>query len=253
MLSKNDIKLIRSLAIKKYRDAEGLFVAEGPKLVGELLGAFRARRVIADDESAGLLLPRGINVEYVGEKAMQRATLLTTPHRVLAVFEKPQPDASCDIATVSARELCIALDDIQNPGNLGTIIRTADWMGIRHVFCSPGTADVFSPKVLQATMGSAARVRVSYVVLPQALARCGAPVWGTFLDGENIYTAQLEQRGVIVIGNEGNGISPQVERTVTRRLFIPPWPQHAPTVESLNAGIAAAMTMAVFRGRTYNR
>ncbi len=252
MLSKNDIKFIHSLALKKRRDEEGLFVAEGPKLVGELWGSFRCRRLFVEDEADIGFSPLGVVPEYVSRALMERATLLTTPHSVLAVFEKPAPEKSESVADVAGRELCLALDGIQNPGNLGTILRTADWMGIRHVFCSKETADLYSPKVLQATMGSAARVKVSYNDLPAVLEMCAAPVWGTFLDGENIFTANLEQRGVVVIGNEGNGISAEVERTVTRRLFIPPYPENRATVESLNAGVATAITLAAFRGRMYN-
>lgn len=253
MLSKNEIKFIHSLALKKRRDEEGLFVVEGPKLVGELLGKFTCRRLIVEKEfNFGATAPH-VEAEYVDHTSMERATLLTTPHQVLAVFEKPETIKPENIARIAENELCIALDEIQNPGNLGTIVRTADWMGIRHVFCSKNTADIYSPKALQATMGSAARVMVSYIDLPETLSSCHAPVWGTFLDGENIFTANLEQRGVIVIGNEGNGISREVEETVTRRIFIPPYPQHRATVESLNASIATAITLAAFRGNTYSK
>lgn len=252
MLSRNDIKFIHSLALKKRRDEEGLFVAEGPRLVGELWGSFRCRRLFVEDGADAGFAPSGAEPEYVSCALMERATLLTTPHSVLAVFEKPATGKAGSVADVAGRELCLALDGIQNPGNLGTILRTADWMGIRHVFCSRTTADLYSPKVLQATMGSAARVSVSYTDLPGELGKCAAPVWGTFLDGENIFTANLEQRGVVVIGNEGNGISAEVERTVTRRLFIPPYPENRPTVESLNAGVATAVALAAFRGRMYN-
>lgn len=252
MLSKNEIKFIHSLALKKRRDSEGLYVAEGPKLVGELWGTFRCRSLYVEDGADLGFVPEGVVPEYVSHVLMERATLLATPHCVLAVFEKPEDEEADNVSAVAESELCLALDDIQNPGNLGTIIRTADWMGIRRVFCSRGTADLYSPKVLQATMGSAARVKVSYTDLPAALKTCNAPVWGTFLDGENIFGAPLEPRGVIVIGNEGNGISKEVEQTVTRRLFIPPYPEGRTTVESLNAGIATAITLAAFRGRMYN-
>ncbi len=253
MLSKNEIKFIHSLALKKRRDEEGLFVAEGPKLVGELLGTFRCRRLVVEEGFDFGKTPPYIEVEYVGRALLERATLLTTPHQVLAIFEKPADIKPESIAEIAGRELCIALDEIQNPGNLGTIVRTADWMGIQHVFCSKNTADIYSPKALQATMGSAARVKVSYINLPETLTSCNAPVWGTFLDGENIFTANLEQRGIIVIGNEGNGISKEVEKTITRRIFIPPYPQNRATVESLNASIATAITLAAFRGNTYSK
>lgn len=251
MLSKNEIKFIHSLALKKRRDEEGLFVAEGPKLVGELMGAFRCKKLVVEEGFCFDAAAWGVEAEQVNRATMERATLLTTPHQVLAVFVKPDAVKPESIAGIAGRELCIALDGIQNPGNLGTIVRTADWMGIRHVFCSPDTADIYSPKALQATMGSAARVKVSYVGLGETLAKCNAPVWGTFLDGENVFTANLEQRGIVVIGNEGNGISREVEQTVTRRIYIPPYPINRTAVESLNASIAAAITLAAFRGSTY--
>lgn len=249
MLSRNEIKFIHSLALKKRRDEEGLFVAEGPKLVSELLGTFRCRRLIVEEgyDFGAAAQAAGVETDYVGTAMMERATLLTTPHQVIAVFDKPQALEPQNIAGIAQKELCLALDGIQNPGNLGTIVRTADWMGIRHIFCSEDTADIYSPKALQATMGSAARVRLTYTSLPKALEDCGAPVWGTFLDGDNIWTAPLEQRGVVVIGNEGKGISAQVAGTVTRRLFIPPYPPGRSTAESLNAGIATAITLAAFR------
>ena len=153
MLSKNEIKFIHSLALKKRRDSEGLFVAEGPKLVGELWGTFRCRSLYVEDGADLGFVPEGVVPEYVSHVLMERATLLTTPHCVLAVFEKPEDEEADNVSAVAESELCLALDDIQNPGNLGTIIRTADWMGIRRVFCSRGTADLYSPKVLQATTG----------------------------------------------------------------------------------------------------
>lgn len=249
MLSRNKIKLIHSLALKKHRDEEGLFVAEGPKLVGELLKAFTCQ-YIAVEEGAQLSLPAcDAETDIVKHDELQRATLLTTPHQVLAIFYKPRPESAADLAATARRELCLALDNIQDPGNLGTIVRTADWFGIRNIFCSPQTADIFAPKALQATMGSAARVKLHYTPLPPLLKSCGAEVWGTFLNGENINEAPLKQNGIIVIGNEGNGITPEVEAAVTSRLYIPPYPSGKPTAESLNAAVAAAVTMAAFRRR----
>lgn len=251
MLSNNDIKFIRSLAMKKRRDADGLFVAEGPKLVDELLRSFRCQKLLVED-GCNFALPRGVDVEpeIVSHTTLERASMLTTSHEVLAVFEKPRPAPAGSLAQVAAAELCLALDGIQNPGNLGTIIRTADWMGVSHIYCSRDTADIYSPKSLQATMGSAARVSVEYTDIAAELEACEAPVWGTFLErGENIYSARLEQRGVVVIGNEGNGISPRVAHTVTRRIYIPPFPPGRATAESLNAGTATAITLATFRAR----
>ncbi len=252
MFSKNRIKQIRSLAMKKRRDESGLFVAEGPKLVGDMLARFRCQ-YMAVAENSTFAVPSGVKeCDIVTHEELSRATLLTTPHEVIAVFEKPTVNKTPQPALAARNKLCLALDDIQDPGNVGTIIRTADWFGIDTVFCSAGTADVFSPKVLQATMGALVRVNVHYCDLEQTLAalRDEMPVYGTFLDGNDIYSANLAGNGIIVIGNEGNGISPAVERTVTQRLRIPSFPEGRKTVESLNASIATAVVCAEFRRRS---
>jgi len=146
--------------------------------------------------------------------------------------------------------LCLALDEVQDPGNLGTIIRIADWFGIEHIFCSQGTADVYNPKVVQATMGALARVHVHYVNLSELIDSLpDIPVYGTFLDGTNIYEQELSQTGIIVMGNEGNGISPEVRKVINRRLYIPNYPANRPTSESLNVAVATAITCAEFRRR----
>ena len=164
----------------------------------------------------------------------------------MAVFEKPKHGFS--IPEIS-RKLSLALDDIQDPGNLGTIIRLADWYGVTDVFCSTHSADVYSPKTVQATMGALARVRVHYVDLPSFLdeVKDEIPVYGTFMSGTNIYSAQLSEHGVIVIGNEGNGISAEVENRITHKITIPNYPFGSQTSESLNAGIATAITVSEFR------
>lgn len=252
-LSKNKQKLIASLAHKKYRDESGLFVAEGTKLVLDLLAAGLHGTLLAATPEwlAAHPAPPADEVAEATEEELRRASSQKSPQGVLAVLRKPagtpDPDAP-------ARDLCLALDDVQDPGNLGTIVRVADWLGIRHVYCSPHTADVYSPKAVQATMGALARVRLHYTDLPALLARCreaGLPVYGTFMDGDSLYAADgLEARGVIVMGNEGNGISPEVGRLVSHRLAIPPYPPGAPTCESLNVGVAAAIVCAEMRRRT---
>lgn len=231
-LSKNRIKYIRSLELKKNRKADKVFLAEGPKLVGDLLGHFRCRFLIATVEwlSAHRQLPVE-DITEVSEKELSCASLLKTPQQVLAVFE--QPDEVMD-ASVVAHSLCLALDDVQDPGNLGTIIRLADWFGIEHIFCSPNTVDAYNPKTIQATMGGIARVK-------------DIPVYGTFLDGENMYTQPLSAHGLIVMGNEGNGIGNEVKQLINRKLYIPNYPSTRETSESLNVAIATAVVCAEFR------
>lgn len=257
-LSKNKIKYIRSLDLKKHRKAEGVFLAEGPKLVGDLLGHFhcvflaatpdwiRQNPHIAADEV----------VETTHEE-LSRASLLKTPQEVLAVFEqKPiaeykenEAPAEQMFAHLVEKQLCLALDDVQDPGNLGTIVRLADWFGIGHIFCSTGTADIFNPKTVQATMGALARVRVHYTDLPTLIGSLPSevPVYATLLDGDNLYTQPLSAEGLIVMGNEGKGISPEVRQLINRKLFIPNYPVGSETSESLNVAIATAIVCAEFR------
>ena len=231
-LSKNCIKYIHSLELKKNRKAEKVFLAEGPKLVGDLLGHFPCR-FLAE------------NIIEVSTDELSRASLLKTPQQVLAIFE--QPEYETDISVIS-RSLCLALDDVQDPGNLGTIIRLADWFGIEHIFCSLNTVDVYNPKTIQATMGGIARVKLHYVSLPELIRSLkDIPVYGTFLDGENMYTQQLSSNGLIVMGNEGNGIGKEVEELITRKLYIPNYPSERETSESLNVAIATAVVCAEFR------
>lgn len=267
MLSKNKQKLLRQLASKKHRDELGLFIAEGPKVVGDLLGNIPCHLIFATREWLDAHRPEADEVIEVTQDELERASLLKTPRDVMAVFRRP---ADIDFASMNggrtedagnadavaavaapARELTLALDGVQDPGNLGTIIRIADWFGINHIFCSHDTADAFSPKTVQATMGAIARVKVHYVSLPEFFAACGpeVPVYGTFLDGGDIYAQPLSRHGIIVMGNEGNGISSAVAEAVNRRLFIPSFPPDRPTSESLNVAIATAITCAEFRRR----
>ena len=250
MLSKAKTKFIRSLELKKNRQSEGLFVAEGPKVVGDLLPYFRVRLVVATQ--AWLRhgsVPAHTEVIEVTEEELSKASFLKTPQEVLAVFQLP--DVRSFNFSPSVSGLSLVLDDVQDPGNLGTIIRTADWFGIRQIVCSQGTADAFSPKVVQATMGALARVKVYYSDLPSFLAQMpnGTPVYGTFLEGKDIYHTALSANGVIVMGNEGRGISDAVKALVSDKLFIPPYPADALTSESLNVGIATAITVSEFRRR----
>lgn len=245
-LSKNRIKYIRSLELKKNRKEEKVFLAEGPKLVGDLLGHFPCCFLAAT--SGWLNAQSSVEADEVLEVSgedLARASLLKTPQQVLALFR--QPEYKVDKEVIS-RSLCIALDDVQDPGNLGTIIRLADWFGIEHIFCSPNTVDVYNPKTVQATMGGIARVKVYYTPLPDLIRMLGdMPVYGTFLDGKNMYEQQLSTNGLIVMGNEGNGIGEEVEKLINRKLFIPNYPQERQTSESLNVAIATAVVCAEFR------
>lgn len=256
MLSKNRLKYVRSLEMKKYRKAEGVFVAEGHKLVGDLLDVFECKYLAATSEwlsanAAWVDRQRrsGVEVDEVTDEELKRASFQETPQQVLAVFK--QLTYEVDVNEVARKQLCLVLDDVQNPGNLGTIVRLADWFGIEHIFCSKGCADIYNPKTVQATMGGIARVQVHEADLPELLRRLDKdiPVYGTFLDGENIYGRELENRGLIVMGNEGKGVSKEVAAFVTERLYIPNYPEGRETSESLNVAIATAIVCAEFRRR----
>lgn len=251
MISKNTIKQIHSLEQRKFRKSEGKFVAEGNKLVEDNLSAMKCHRLIAtaqwwrEHEYARELAEECIEVT---REEMEKTSLLQTPQDVMAVFYIPTSNSFVH----NPQSLVIALDCIQDPGNLGTIIRLCDWFGIRDIICSANTVDCYSPKVVQATMGAIARVRVHYVDLPQCLKEArslGINVYGTFLEGTNIYKTELSGSGIIVMGNEGNGISDEVAAIVTHKLNIPSFPADAVTSESLNVGIATAITVAEFRRR----
>jgi TrmH family RNA methyltransferase len=250
MLSKNDIKNIKSLELKKFRDEKKLFVAEGHKLVGELLGVFRCVLLVATNEwLAGHGRIPADRVETVSADELKRASLLRSPQDVLAVF--CIPDDKSAMKEAAAKNLVLALDDVQDPGNLGTIMRIADWFGIKDIFCSKGTADIYNPKAVQATMGAISRVKIHYTELAKEIASLPAsvPVYGTFLEGDIIYDTELSGNGVIIMGNEGNGISREVGKTINRKLYIPNWPAGAATSESLNVAIATAIVCSEFRRR----
>ena len=250
MISKNRIKEIKQLELKKYRRRTGLFVAEGHKLVLDLLSAYQPVYFAATDEwlkqNPGAL-PAGAPCDSVTQDELQRASLQQNPQNILALFQIPQQDISLQEA---AREnLVLALVGVQDPGNFGTIVRLADWFGIGHVFCSPQSADIFGPKAVQATMGALARVQVHYTDLAEELRKFPGQIYGTFLDGDDIYSTPLSSAGVIVMGNEGNGVSPEVGALVNARLFVPPFPQGKATSESLNVAVATAIVCAEFRRR----
>lgn len=241
-MTKAEIQFVRSLADKRVRDAEHLFVAEGDKLISEILSSsLRVRNIYALE---GHFDGRS---ERVTAKEMERISQLKTASTSLAVVEQPRHKAP---AKAPADRLTLALDGVQNPGNLGTIIRLADWFGVEDIFCSEDTADCFNPKVVQATMGAILRVRVHYTNLAKWLGeQRGAKIYGTFLEGENIYSAQLDKSGIIVMGNEGQGISTEVAATVSHKLLIPPYPADRSGSESLNVAVATAVICSEFRRR----
>ena len=255
MISKNKIKYIRSLELKKNRNKEGLFVAEGHKVVDDLLALRPAMLIVATLEwLQGKHLNERTEVIEVTEEELKKVSFLQHPQQVLAVFEQDSQNAF-EATEVDVTELNLALDGVQDPGNLGTIIRIADWFGITHIYCSQETADVYNPKVVQATMGSIARVSVRYGDLQALIDNLpeGTPVYGTLLDGENIYQQELENRGIIIMGNEGKGISPALAKKVNKRLLIPNFPEGRATADSLNVAIATAITCSEFRRATSHK
>ena len=249
MISRTRIKWIKSLEMRKYRLQEKAFVAEGPKLVGELLPYSTPLYIAATKDwlDANRHLLRAVKeVDEVSQTELERASLLRTPQSVLAVM--PIPERRLDISSLQ-KKLVIALDSVQDPGNLGTILRIADWFGIHEVLCSEGTADVYNPKCVQSCMGALARVKVYYCNLPEVLKQVEMPVFGTFLDGTDIYKEELSQQGIIVMGNEGNGISQPVAKLVNRRLYVPNYPKGSLTTESLNVAVTTGIVCAEFRRR----
>ena len=240
MISKNKIKLIHSLETKKGREKVGLFVAEGPKVVNDLLHeGFVADEILDDIED------------------IKKVSFLQHPQPLLGVFKLPEvtlksPNDYLSLFNkVVDNHLVLALDGVQDPGNLGTIIRIADWFGIENIFCSHETADCWNPKVVQATMGSIARVKLHYLNLNDLIDQLPAdyPIYATLLDGNNIYEQELSHHGIIVMGNEGKGISPQLRTKINRKLLIPNYPPERETAESLNVAIATSIVCAEFRRR----
>lgn len=244
-MTKAEIQFIRSLSDKRTRDAEHLFIAEGDKLVEEIRNsAFPIRRIYTTHPDI-----KGEDVEHIEKRDMERISQLKTATDTLAVVEQPRYRLDID-----SNSLILALDGVQNPGNLGTIIRLADWFGIKDIVCSKECADCYNPKVVQATMGAILRVRVHYVddlahLLSSAKTK-GMPIYGTLLTGENIYTTNIENRGIIVMGNEGRGLTPECCTTLTHQLLIPPYPADAPTSESLNVAMATGIILSEFRRRS---
>ena len=232
MVGKSQIKFIKSLQQKKYRNQHGMFLVEGLKTVQELLGSnFEPHKLYTTD--AAMILADQVGTELISEAELKKISNLKTPNKVLAIFKFP------DIKPIDDREWILALDDIRDPGNLGTIIRLCDWFGIQHLVCSENTVDCFNPKVLQATMGSIARVNIVYTDLLQFITDFKGLVYGTFMDGEPVYTIKLPQKGILVMGNEANGISNEIKNKVDKKISIPQF--GSKQTESLNVATAAAI------------
>ena len=226
MISKNQIKFVYSFGKKKTRDEHQLFLAEGVKILRDILPYFEAEFVCATEEAYDEIQALTKNhVEKASHAEIEKMTQLQSPPKALALLRMPQ--RQLDFASIS-KSLILALDGVQDPGNVGTILRIADWFGINTVLCSHQTADVYNPKTIQATMGAIARVSVSYVDLPSTLQtlkdQYKMPIYGTFLDGKNMYETELTSNGVIVMGNEGNGVTPEIDKMSDHRLYIPNYP-----------------------------
>jgi RNA methyltransferase, TrmH family len=239
MVSKNQIKLITSLVQKKYRKEHQLFIAEGEKVIHELLQSnFKLKNLYCSK-------PMFVKVlepvkQIVSDAELKKISALTTANDCLAVFEIPTQKE------IQNSGLVIALDDIRDPGNLGTIIRLCDWFDINQIICSEQTVDIYNPKVVQATMGSISRVNVNYVDLNSYLTKTKTTLFGTFMDGQNIYQKQLPKEGIIILGNEANGISEEIEKLVTQKIAIPRF-GNLQLTESLNVATAAAIILSEFR------
>jgi TrmH family RNA methyltransferase len=251
-LSKNKIKYLNSLNLKKNRDKDKVFIAEGIKIVNDLLPYFNAKIIVATQDWLNDKQPISeeiIPLDSIDE--MKKISLLSSPSPVFAVFYQPEYELQLN-ELLTNKELILALDTVQDPGNLGTIIRIADWFGIKNILCSQNTVDVYNTKTIQSTMGALTRVKIHYVDLPSTLKQCieyKYPIYGTFLNGQSIYETELEKHGIIVMGNEGNGISNLIENLIDNKLLIPSYPKDSTTSESLNVAVATAIICSEFRRR----
>ncbi|MFD2822986.1 TrmH family RNA methyltransferase [Lacinutrix iliipiscaria] len=237
MVSKSQIKLITRLKQKKFRQQEGLFVAEGLKTINELLNSSLKLHHVFSTKTFNF---GAKNETLITENELKKISFLTTPNQALAIFEIPKSQA------IQGNSLIVALDNVRDPGNLGTIIRLCDWFGIPDLVCSETTVDCYNPKVIQATMGSITRVNVSYIDLEHFLKTTESEVFGTFMDGENVYESSLPSQGVLVLGNEANGISAAIEAWVDKRITIPRFGTLQAT-ESLNVATATAIMLSEFK------
>ena len=240
MLSKNTLKYLTSLAQKKYRDRHGVFVAEGPKLIKDLHSAgLELQQLFTTSEDAF----QGFEFELINAKELKKISNQKSPNTALAIFKKKQANQLVQDG------LILALDNIQDPGNLGTIIRLCDWFGVKHLVCTKDTADCYNPKVVQASMGALARVEIHYMEdFANWLSNAKMPIYGGFMQGQNVYNEQLQEDAILIMGNEGNGISETVEALVQTRLSIPNFGDNEG--ESLNVATATAVLLSEFRRST---
>ncbi len=252
MISRQKIDFIHGLVRKKERDLAGCFVAEGEKLVIDLLRTtLNLREIYCTQEGLSSIQSRRIKLEAIpiSGKEMERISAFKSPSSILALFEIPK---SKSVGNDTFDGLNLVLDGIQDPGNLGTIIRTADWFGISNLFCSPDCADLYNPKCVQSTMGALARVEVHYLNLSGLLQQAtdiNIPVYGTFMTGENLYTTELTEKALVIMGSEGRGISPDLDRFLTKKISIPAFPAGSSELESMNVAVSAAIVCAEFRRR----
>ncbi|TGV03161.1 TrmH family RNA methyltransferase [Flavivirga rizhaonensis] len=237
MLSKSHIKLITSLKQKKYRLQHGFFVVEGVKTIKELLQSKLILYALYTTESFNIDAKDEI---LITEAELKRISFLTTPNKALAIFKIPE------VKPIEQNGLVLALDAVRDPGNLGTIIRLCDWFGIKDLICSKETVDCFNPKVIQATMGSIIRVNISYVDLELFLKEINVPVYGAFMEGETVYNMHLPNKGILVMGNEANGVSKDIEALIRKKVSIPRFGDLQAT-ESLNVATATAILLSEFR------
>ena len=243
MVSKSQIKLITSLEQKKNRVRHGLFTVEGIKGISELLNSHFELETLYTTDPGFTAEP--FKTVIISETDLKKISNLKTPPVALGLFRIPKNKPP------KIKGLCLALDGIRDPGNLGTIIRLCDWFGIKELLCSPDTVDCYNPKVVQATMGSITRVNISYIDLQEIIAaNRNLDIFGTFMEGEDIYRTNIPSQGILILGNEANGISPIIEKLVTRKLSIPQF-GNAGKTESHNVATAAAIFLSEFRRRDY--
>ncbi len=249
MVTKNQKKLIRSLKLKKNRKTHRLFVAEGIKVINEFLEASMPIESLYCLAEAVNLFPKASKktIQEISLNDLKQLSFLSTPQKAIALFKIPlfnNPNPNT--------ELQLALDDVKDPGNLGTIIRLCDWFGINQLICSENTVDCFNPKVIQATMGSIARVNITYTNLINYIKQSSLPVFGTFMNGENIYTTPLPSEGILVMGNEANGISPTIESLTTTKINIPRFGT-LQKAESLNVATATSILLSEFKSNLHRK
>lgn len=234
MVGKSQIKFIKSLQLKKNRNEQQLFVVEGAKTVEELLNSdIEVYRLYSTNED--FISRHHLITDFISAVDLKKMSSLANPNGFLGVFKFPKP------TSVNFNDWIVALDTIQDPGNLGTIIRLCDWFGIKNIVCTSNTVDCYNPKVLQATMGSVARVNLVYLNLVDFLKNSQLPIYGAFMDGESVYNAELPSKGIIVMGNEANGVSAEVLKVISKKITIPQFGQK--TTESLNVATATAILL----------